>query len=109
MDSLMAKMSNAAPPVASSSPSIFHKFYDSLELIFDGLGLMRGTFAPLKRFLFGFGVTTIGVLWIKPGYAFYRGSFRPYKLLGDTQDAPATWTPWWTAPLATGLFLALFI
>lgn len=83
--------------------------YDRFEQILDAFGLMRGSWAPVKRFTFGFGIATIFVMWLKPRYAFYRGVLRSWKPLGDNSEAPSTWTPWWVPGLATGFVFALFI
>lgn len=106
MDQVLSKMTNAQAPLQAPKTA---SWYDSLEMIFDGLGLMRGDWAILKRFLFGAGIGTIIVMWVQPHFAFARGQFRPWKVLGDKEDVPATWMPWWAISIIGGLIPALFI
>lgn len=84
--------------------------WDRIEMLFDALGMMRGTFAIVKRFAFGFGIGTI-IMWSwQPSFAFYRGLARPWKALGDNGDIPATWTPWWLVlPVPLVALFGLFI
>lgn len=109
MDELLGKMNNAQQPIAEAAPGYFSQFYDWLERFFDVLGLMRGTFAPLKRFIFGAGVGLIVTMAYKPDYAFSRGAIRPHVLLAGDNPVPSTWIPFWVPGLVTGICLMVFI
>lgn len=108
MDQLIAKM-NQAPGAIPNAPSSTWGFYDYLEKSFDFLGLMRGDWAILKRFIFGAGIATIAIMWVQPNFAFVGGQFRPWKALSDSEDVPSTWFPWWMAVSLIGLIPAVFI
>jgi len=108
MDALISKSgmpAKGAAQVAAPSWGI----YDSVESFFDMLGLMRGNWAIVKRFAFGASIGAIVMLWLQPRFSFYRGQFRPWKALGDRGDVPATWVPFWSIVLVSGLLPALFI
>lgn len=111
MDQLLAKMNNngAVPLPAAPPTGMVTSVYDRIEMLFDALGLMRGTFAPMKRFVFGGGIALIIMMAYQPKYAFSRGQIRPHVWMAGDSPVPSTWIPFWVPPLLTGLFLALFI
>lgn len=99
----------AAPAPSLGVGSAVSRVYDSIEGVLDALGLMRGTFAPFKRFVFAGGIAMIIVMAYKPDYAFNRGAIRPHKLLQGENPVPGTWMPFWAPGLIAGFAAALFI
>ncbi len=84
------------------------KIFENIEGAFDGLGLMRGESAPMKRFLFG-SVATTGLLWLaKPESMFGRnGEPRPWVLISDDPDATAV--PIYIPAVMAGFVVSVFI
>lgn len=80
-------------------------FYERLESIFDGFGLMVGDYAPLKRAVIG--VLLVGCLlsWLKPGIFFQNG--QPKAFGGGAGETYFTW--WIAALLLGGAGFGLFI
>ena len=106
------KMQGSAPPAPApglGAAGVVHGIYDRIEMFFDALGLMRGTFAPMKRFVFGGGLALIIMMAYKPSYAFSRGAIRPHVWTAGDSPVPSTWIPLWVPPLITGLAFALLI
>jgi len=80
-----------------------------LENALDGLGLMRGETAPMKRFIVG-TVGTLGALWVaKPDIMFVSstGEMRPWSAVSDSQDA--TSIPVYIPALTAGFIMSTFI
>lgn len=82
---------------------------DKVEGVYDALGLMRGTAAEARRFVFG-NIIGAGLVYIiKPTSAFTSdGRARPWALLQP--DSPEkTAFPWWMPGLLLGAFSGFLI
>jgi len=80
-----------------------------VERAFDGLGLMSGSWAPVKRFVFAGAAVYILQEAFKPGYAYDEaGNKRPWIYTqGESQHS--TYVPFWAAPLVGAIFFSVFI
>lgn len=76
------------------------------ERFLDGLGMMRGPYAPFLRVGFGFGLVSL-VLWAVRSRYFFDGAGRPLPWSSD--GSRGTRFPWWAAASAGGLFMGIFI
>jgi len=87
------------------------KIFNMIEVFFDSLGMMTGTFPEMKRFLFG-AVITGGLLYaFKPWNSIMfdeHGSIRPWNLFDD-RNMKATYFPFWMGILLGGSIPALFV
>lgn len=83
---------------------------DTLERFFDGMGLMTGEGAIIKRILFGAVLGGFLVTYLKPSIMFENGVQRPFALLTGPSEGgiTPTYTPWWTAAVL-GAFVAGFL
>jgi len=84
-------------------------FYPAIERAFDGLGMMQGSLAPIKRAAFGAGLGYIIGEAIRPSWSHTSsGAHRPWLYLsGD--NASGTLLPWWTLPVAGAFVCAVLI
>lgn len=80
---------------------------DMAETLLDYLGLMRGSTAPLKRFVFGFLATTTALYLAEPTLTHLNGLPRGWKLINDNPDS--TYVPWYLISFVIGSTLGLFI
>ena len=78
------------------------------ESMFDSLGMMRGSTAPLKRTLFGFGLGAGVTYALKPAVSFTGQNPRPWVAL-KPDDPNATMVPWWMPGVATGFVFGVLI
>lgn len=78
-----------------------------VERAFDTIGLMRGSYAPYLRVLFGFGLVSALEWYFKPNYAFDKQAPRPWR--GSSGAPQATWAAWWVVAGAVGLSFGLFV
>lgn len=96
----MSVLPDLMAPAQRQGSGILHALYSPIEGLFDMLGLGRGKFAPVGRFVFGAATTGIVLYLVKPSF-FFNG------------DQPKTWNetrfPWWMAMVAGGLLTGLFI
>lgn len=82
---------------------------DSTEQVMDGMGLMRGTFAPVGRFGAGFLGGTIIAEAFHPSVAYNAdGSRRPFYFTSK-EAGNSTFFPWWSFGVTGGLLLSTFI
>lgn len=81
-----------------------------IEGAFDGLGMGRGEWAPLKRTAFGFGATAV-VLWaLRPEFAFLPdGTPRTNVLWAEEGDSEAATVDWIAASSLVGLGLGMLV
>lgn len=74
----------------------------------DGLGLMRGDYAILKRMGFGFALGSVAILLVKPDYMFRQdGSAREWSLFSE--DSDSVLVPWYVFAGIFSLFFGVFI
>jgi hypothetical protein len=91
--------------------------YAAVENVFDSLGMMQGTLAPVKRAVFGAGVGYVLVKAIQPASMFYEdGTPRPWawSQTGANYDGSGTGqhsavVPYWAVPAAGAAIGGLFI
>jgi hypothetical protein len=80
-----------------------------IEDALDGLGLMRGDLAPVKRFVVGAGVIYVVMEAFRPSLTHGRGgNHRPWVYTQGWSEE-ASYVPWWGFPLAGGILLSVFI
>ncbi len=80
---------------------------EPIERIFDSLGLMTGTMAPMKRALVGAAVVG-GFVWIwKPDFMFNENGTP--KQFGTDGQANETLFPWWAASLTGAVVFGVLI
>lgn len=80
-----------------------------IEGALDGLGLMRGTWAPVKRFVVGAGAVYILMEAFRPALTHSSsGQHRPW-IFTQGWSEQASYVPWWGFPLAGGIVLSVFI
>lgn len=83
-----------------------------VEGVLDSFGLMKGSNAPLKRFIAVGGLTGLAVWALRPDFAFQGGEPRPWSMLvGPTvrEGAQPTATPWWMPSLLAGVVFSFLI
>lgn len=83
--------------------------WQRFESALDGFGLMRGGWAPLKRFAVG---ATVGFLLgeaIRPQWSHHRNGRHKIWAYAPGSNGEGTMIPWWTAPLAGGILMSVFI
>lgn len=82
---------------------------DSVEGLFDSLGLMTGEYAIPKRALMGTLAGGLLVTYIQPALMFdENGNPRPWILFGD-DSGEATYIPWWFASIAGAFAFGVLI
>lgn len=82
---------------------------DKVEGVFDAMGLMQGTFAPVGRGAVGFAFGTWAAEAIRPEVSYNpNGTRRPWVLTTPDAENP-TYIPWWTWGALTGLFCSTLI
>jgi len=80
-----------------------------IEGALDGLGLMRGDFAPIKRFVFGAGVVFVIMEAFRPSLTHTAGGqHRPWAYSQGVSEQSSL-IPWWGFPLAGGIVMGVFI
>jgi hypothetical protein len=78
---------------------------NSLESMFDSVGMMRGDLAPVMRFGTGFAAGAVLMWALRPGFAFDKdGRALGWKGIGGTATIP-----WWAPPAALGVFCGVFV
>jgi hypothetical protein len=83
---------------------------DGAERFMDGMGLMTGEYAIMKRALFGALLGGFVVSYLKPNIMFESGQPRPWSLTAGTDAAgDATPFPWWMGPLIGGVITGVLI
>ncbi len=81
----------------------------SIEKGFDGLGMMQGSFAPVKRAVFGAAVGYIIGEALRPPWSHTSsGQKRPWIYLSG-ESSSATLIPWWAHPLAGAVICGILI
>ena len=81
----------------------------ALEGFFDSLGMMRGTNAIYKRFIFGLAAGTTVIWALRPSFFFDdHGNQKIWKPFAPDGKNGVLF-PWWTVPLSLGLFFSLFV
>jgi len=80
-----------------------------VERAFDGIGLMRGAWAPVKRFVFGAATTYIIEEAFKPSFAYDAGGNKRPWLYTQGASNSSTIFPFWAPPLLAGIALSVFI
>lgn len=81
----------------------------ALERFFHSLGLMTGDNAPWYRMAFSFGILSVGMFALRPGFAFKKnGEARPFRFFAP-DDPESTLVPWWLIPLGGAIFSGLFV
>lgn len=91
--------------------------YRPIEGVFDSLGMMSGTLAPVKRAALGAGVGFVLVKAVQPSSMYYEdGTPRPWAFsqVGANYDGSGTGqhsalVPWWAVPAAGAAIGGLFI
>lgn len=83
---------------------------DTLERFFDGMGLMTGEGAIIKRILFGAVLGGFLVTYLKPALMFENGVPRPFSLITSPTETgiKPTMLPWWSAAVV-GAFISGFL
>jgi hypothetical protein len=88
------------------------KVIEPVEDILDSFGLMRGSNAPIKRFVITAGLTGL-VMWaVKPTWAFQAEEPRPWSFMvgPNAREGPQpTATPWWVVPVGVGMVFSFLI
>ncbi len=80
---------------------------NSLQIFFYNYGMGVGSYAPIKRFLFGLGLASIPIYILKPRIMFNSdGTFRKWSALSD--DKESVLFPWWSPGLILGAVFSLF-
>lgn len=83
---------------------------DSAERFMDGMGLMTGEYAIIKRAAFGALIGAFIVSYLKPDIMFESGQPRPWALTAGTDNAgESTMFPWWMGPLLGGVITGVLI
>lgn len=85
---------------------------EPIEAGFDAFGLMRGSNAPLKRFVVTSALTSLVIWSVRPQWAFMGGEPRPWTMFTGPnvrEGAQPTATPWWIIPLGVGLVSSFLI
>lgn len=81
---------------------------EPVEHVLDTVGLMQGTFAPLKRTLVGAGIGAVIAFGFQPRLCFNDdGSLRPWSLTSDATNA--TPIPWWMLVSFPAVILGVLI
>lgn len=83
--------------ISAGDPSVTPA--NSAESFFDSIGLMRGTFAPAGRALFGVAVGAVLMYAIRPSFAFNS----------DGSPKSNARIPWWSIPVAIGAVCGVFV
>lgn len=84
------------------------KAWAAIESLYDSLGLMSGSSAPAKRFIFGNLVGSGLVMMVKPGFAYSKGQQRPWALT-NPNAGNKTALPWWMPGVAFGFFSGFLV
>lgn len=89
--------------------SVLDTTLDKVEGVYDALGLMTGSAAEAKRFVFGCLMGAGVVYVLKPTSAFTPdGRARPWALL-QPESPDKTAFPWWIGGLLFGVFSGFFV
>lgn len=85
------------------------RVWDSIESVYDSLGLMSGEAAQARRFVFGALLGSGIVYLVKPTVCFRAdGTPRPWALL-EPNAADKTALPWWMPGAAFGFFSGFMV
>lgn len=80
-----------------------------IEGVFDSMGLMTGTMAPVWRASLGFALGTGLVYAVRPGFMFHEnGSPRPWKYVSN-QPGVSTSIPWWLPGSLLAIAFGVFV
>lgn len=70
-----------------------------MESFFDSIGLMRGSYAPAGRAVFGIAAGSLIMFALRPSFA-----FNP-----DGSVKAGARVPWWALPVALGAVFGVFV
>jgi len=94
---------------AFEGDDLLYKPQGIFEPFFDGIGLMRGTNAPLYRGTFGFVAASLALWALRPSFMFLPdGQARSFQFL-HPEDSESTMIPWWVPGIIVGSYFMLFV
>lgn len=80
----------------------------ALETSLDSIGLMRGDYAPSKRFVLGAIIGGLITTQLRPNLMFTPEGPRAWSVMSPN-DPEATLVPWWVPSILLGTLLGIFI
>jgi len=83
---------------------------DPMERIFDSMGMMEGSLAPMKRAAVGVALGYAIAYGTHPAVAFDEKTFKPRPWLVTNPEAPdGTWVPAWLIVITPALIFSVAI